>query len=243
MNYVVLLSGGKGTRMQCNEPKQHIILHHRQIIEYTLTAFTSCDQVDAILVVSNEAYIPRVIELMPGYDKLKWVIEGGENRISSVRNAVKFLQRYCCPSDKIIISDAVRPCVTTSEIEKVYQSLEHYPAVTTGVEIYETILKMEEGSISQIIPRNGIVRQTSPEGYLFSILNKLYILEAEEVIKQYQNIGIDQLLAQHYKIGYVKSNPLNFKITTQEDLQIFETVVKHGYENLIFGKSKTYATL
>ena len=185
MNIVVLLSGGKGTRMHSEEPKQHIVLRQRQIIEYTLSAFSSSDQVDAILVVSNQGYISRIMELVPLYNKLKWVIEGGETRIDSVKNAVEFLQHHCNPTDKIMISDAVRPCVTLREMDEVYQMLDEYPAVTTGVEVYETILKMEDNQIAQIIPRDGVVRQTAPEGYLFSTLSKLYLLEDKRVIAQY----------------------------------------------------------
>lgn len=233
MNIVVLLSGGKGTRMKSVEPKQHIVLQKHQIIEYTLSAFATCDMVDLILVVSNKEYVSRITELYPKCSKLRWVIEGGETRIQSVANAVRFLKGHCGDFDKVIISDAVRPCITIQEIENLYQALDTYPAATTGVEIYETILRMENDSIEEIIPRDGIVRQTSPEGYLYSVLRDLYLNESENKILQYRNIGVDQLLAKGEKIGYVKSNPLNFKITTQEDLQIFESVLKRGFDSFI----------
>lgn len=77
-----------------------------------------------------------------------------------------------------------------------------------------------------IIQRDGIIRQTSPEAYLFSILKKLYIDTDIEKVKQYRNIGIDLLYSMGINIGIVKSTPLNFKITTQEDLYYFDSIIK-----------------
>lgn len=235
MNIVVLLSGGRGNRMREALPKQHIMAENHQIIEYTLTAFSMSEFVDAIIVVSNPAYISYVHELKGTFKKLKWVIEGGETRIKSVEKAVNFLSGFCMPKDKIIFSDAVRPCITLAEIEKLINSLDTYVAATTGVEVYETILTLCNDSISRIIPREGVVRQTSPEGYLFETLEALYKHENAEVISQYKNIGIDQLFAKNVPIGVVKSNPLNFKITLPEDMYLFEAVLKQGFKKIISG--------
>ena len=236
MNIVVLLSGGSGTRMCGSLPKQHIMADNHQIIEYTLTAFSMSKYVDAIIVVSNPAYISYVHELKGTFEKLKWVIEGGDTRIQSVENAVGFLSDFCLPKDKIIFSDAVRPCVTLKEIENLVNSLDTYVAATTGVEVYETVLTLCNDTISTIIPREGVVRQTSPEGYLFGTLEQLYTHEKANTISQYRNIGIDQLYAQGVPVGVVKSNPLNFKITLPEDIYLFEAVLKQGFEKIICGR-------
>lgn len=229
MNIVVLLAGGMGSRMNAATAKQHLIIRQHQIIEYTIMAFSVCKSVDSILVVSNAMHLKEVEDLKIKFQKLKYVIEGGSTRIESVLNAVKALQKICNENDKIIISDAARPCITTREIEDILCLLDKNIAVTSGIESYETILKTENGEISQIINRDGIVRQTSPEGYRFSTLKWLYIDANKEIISSYKNIGIDQLYGSGVKVGIVKSNPLNFKITTQSDLQLFDTVVKNGF--------------
>lgn len=217
-------------------PKQHIVADHHQIIEYTLTAFSMSSSVDAIMVVSNPAYISYVRELKGSFEKLKWIIEGGDTRIASVENAIGFLSSFCNPKDKIIFSDAVRPCVTLKEIESLVNSLDIYVAATTGVEVYETVLTLRNDAISSIIPREGVVRQTSPEGYLFETLDALYIHEDTNTVSGYRNIGIDQLVAQGIPVGVVKSNPLNFKITLPEDMYLFEAVLKQGFEKIICGR-------
>ena len=219
--------------MKGSLPKQHILADNHQIIEYTLKAFSASEYVDAIMVISNPVYKADVESLKPLFPKLKWVIEGGCTRIKSVENGIVFLKDICDEDDKIIISDAVRPCITMAEIEGIVKSLDSHRAVTTGVEVYETILTLEGDAIVSVIPRDGVVRQTSPEGYRFSALLELYLDEKEEVIAQYQNIGIDMLFRKGVPIGFVKSNPLNFKITLPEDMYLFEAVLKQGFDKII----------
>lgn len=139
----------------------------------------------------------------------------------------------CSENDKIIISDAARPCVSLREINDLIDMLNKYKAVTTGLECYETILKKENNTLKQIILRDGLIRQTSPEAYRFNVLKWLYIDASEDIVLGYKNIGIDQLFASGIEVGVVKSNPLNFKITTEEDLHLFESVLMQGFENII----------
>lgn len=233
MNYVVLLAGGIGSRMNSKIAKQHLVVMNHQIIEYTLKAFSNSSNVDCIIVVSNKSYVEQVENLMTQYSKLKKVIVGGKTRICSVRNAISYLSEICGNDDKIIISDGARPCVTTREIDEIFEKLNTFRAITTGIENYETLLKIDNNNLNQIISRDGIIRQTSPEGYVFSVLKWLYIDATDEIVSAYKNIGIDQLYGAGLSIGIVKSNPLNFKITTKDDLVLFNSVLKSGFENFI----------
>lgn len=236
MNYVVLLAGGVGTRMNASVAKQHIHMGGHQIIEYTLRVFDKAADVDEIIVVSNADFIDAIEALKDRFHKLKHVVGGGPSRSLSVYHAVSFLQTICKGDDRIMISDAVRPCITGREIRECFSKLEQFPAVTTGVEVYETILQTADQNLTGIIQRDGVIRQTSPEAYLFSVLKELYIDTDLETVRQYRNIGIDQLFAKGVQIGIVKSTPLNFKITTQEDLYYFDSILKRGFEKLMFSE-------
>lgn len=229
---VILLAGGSGTRMNLQIPKQHIVIKNHEIIEYTLTAFSNCELIDSIIVVSNIDYINEVEKFKFKFKKLHMVVAGGATRMESVKKAIEIL-RNDDDNDKIIISDAARPFITRREIEDIIKSLDNYVAVTTGINSNETILKVEQNEIVQIIQRDGIIRQTSPEGYKLYILKWLYLLSNPEIVKSYRNIGIDQLFASGMKIGIIKSNPLNFKITTQDDLVLFESALKNDFEKII----------
>jgi len=233
MNIAVLLAGGNGTRMNTQERKQHIKVNGKQIIEYTLYAFSQSENIDSILLVSNKDEMCECEKLKNKYNKLKWIISGGKTRIESVYNAILYLKDICDENSKCVISDAVRPCITKREINELINCLDRYVGATTGVEVYETIIKVESEKICNVINRDGIFRQTSPEGYRYSMLKQLYLQTDKEVVDRYNNIGIDQLYSKNIDIGIVKSTPLNFKITTAKDIDLFEMTLKDGFEKII----------
>lgn len=233
MNIAIILAGGRGTRMGYDVPKQHILVEHHQIIEYTLLGFQENKNIDKIVIVSHKDYIDETCKLSKKFSKIHLVCAGGETRMLSVLNGVKAISSFAAENDKVIISDAARPCVTIKEVNNLLNCLDTYSAATSGIQCYETILKTNENRLVQINQRDGLVRQTSPEGYLFKMLKWLYLDSSVDLIKKYRNIGIDQLFASGQEIGIVESNPLNFKITTQEDLKLFENVLRDGFLKFI----------
>ena len=233
MSCVILLAGGKGARMGNKIPKQHLEVEKHQIIEYTLKAFSASENIEFIVIVSNKDYIDEMKNICKKFAKVKMILSGGRTRALSTFNAIYALKDYVDDDEKIIVSDAARPCVRISEIDKVLEALEQYNIVTTGVEVDETILKTQNNSLAEIIQRDGVFRQTSPEGYRFKILRKLYLEQSIDQIDKYNNIGIDQMFEKNENIGIIKCSPLNFKITTQEDIKMFEAVIEQGFEKFI----------
>lgn len=233
MSSLILLAGGIGSRMKADIPKQHLEVQNHQIIEYTLTAFSASSEIDYIVIVSNEKYMDEMKKICEGFPKVNLIIPGGNTRSLSTFNAIYALKDIISDDEKVIISDAARPCIRLSEIHSLMKSLDKYKAVTTGVEVYETILKTSENKLNDIIQREGVFRQTSPEGYIFKVLKDLYLDQPIELVRNYNNIGIDQMFNKKEEIGIVKSSPLNFKITTSEDISIFESVIKKGFNEFI----------
>lgn len=231
MNYVVLLAGGKGTRVGREIPKQFIAIKGRMLIEYSIASFSAAECIDSICVVADKNYLEKINRLKAKYQKLHFVVTGGDCRSLSVLNGIKAISLTCNDKDNVIVSDSARPCITTSEIESIIESLSKFIAVTSVLECYETLLGIDNNKIDRLIARNGLFRQTSPEGYKFSVLKNLYINNDEQTIKTYNNIGIDQLLRKDIEIGFVKTTPFNFKITTEEDLILFECVAGYFFKD------------
>lgn len=235
MTYAILLAGGVGTRISDKIAKQHIIVDNHQIIEYTLIAFSNCAKIDKIVVVSNPNYIEEVNKFKKKFIKLDMVVSGGDTRIGSVYNGVNAISAYCNDNDKVIISDADRPCITNCELLELISLLDTHLAATTGIENYETLFKIQKEKIVGYIPREGLIRQTSPEAYRYSMLKWLYFDAPSEIVNSYRNIGIDQLFTSGVDIGIVKSNSLNFKITNPEDISLFENIIVKGFDKIING--------
>ena len=81
MTIAVLLSGGSGTRMNMVLPKQYVRVDNHQVLEYTLQAFAECDAIDSVMIVSRKDYIKKVDNMKLDYPKLRWAVEGGNERV------------------------------------------------------------------------------------------------------------------------------------------------------------------
>ena len=108
-NYVILLAGGVGKRMQSDIPKQFIEVEGKPIIVYSLENFQRNDQIEKIVVVCVKEWIDHLKDLITKYSltKVQWIIEGGSTGHDSIKNGVYFLKDKINQNDYIIIHDAV----------------------------------------------------------------------------------------------------------------------------------------
>ena len=109
-NYVILLAGGVGKRMQTDIPKQFIVVEGRPILVHTAERFQCNPQIESIVIVCVAEWIDNLRSLVEKYSltKVRWIIEGGSTGHDSIRNGVFFLKDKIDSDDYIVVHDAVR---------------------------------------------------------------------------------------------------------------------------------------
>ena len=93
MNYLILMMGGKGTRLGADRPKQYIEIDGIPIFAYILKSYNQVECIDEIVIVSNEMwieYVEKWISLIQ-IDKPLSIVAGGKTRSHSVYNGLKSL--------------------------------------------------------------------------------------------------------------------------------------------------------
>ena len=91
MNYLILMMGGKGTRLGADRPKQYIEIDGIPIFAYILKSYNQVECIDEIVIVSNEIwidYVEKWISLIQ-IDKPISIVAGGKTRSHSVYNGFK----------------------------------------------------------------------------------------------------------------------------------------------------------
>lgn len=95
MNCAILLSGGTGTRMGQDIPKQYLTLHGRPVVTYSLGTLGAQPEVDGIVVVAHEDWRERILEWMSegsgiegAREKFLAFADPGETRQLSIWNAL-----------------------------------------------------------------------------------------------------------------------------------------------------------
>ena len=104
MNYAIILSGGKGSRMKSSIPKQYIEINGKPMISYSIEVFDRNDNIDGIVIVPSADYIEYMRKLADrhGYKKIIGIVEGGAERYDSVYSGLKYISNLINDDVKLI---------------------------------------------------------------------------------------------------------------------------------------------
>lgn len=225
MNVPIILAGGVGSRVGANKPKQFIEILGKPLIVYTIEIFQNHPEIDAIEVVCIESHINYLKKLIEEYglDKVKWITSGGKDFQHSVMNGVNNLKGKLSENDIVlvhygaspftsndIISDAIKVCK-----EKGNSS----PAISSPL-----LLGSNDGDRSiNWIDRDKVIIHNTPQCFKFNYITQLFDEAIEKnLIDKIEPHTTSLMYLMNREIYLSKGNQTNIKITTKEDLELFE---------------------
>jgi 2-C-methyl-D-erythritol 4-phosphate cytidylyltransferase len=228
--YVILPAAGIGTRMNVGAApgssvaKQFTTLGGVPILVRSLQAFAGIERVASMLVAVRAGEIERVAALIAEYGlsaKVK-VVKGGEDRQSSVGNALAALQ--CQDDDLVLVHDAVRPLIDAAIIERTIDAVERHGAAIVGLPAVDTIKQVERTAdgaiITSTIPRERVVQAQTPQGARFALLRKAFAEAAADGFAGTDEASV--LERAGIPVSVVAGSARNFKITQPGDLELAE---------------------
>lgn len=233
-NYVILLAGGVGKRMQTDIPKQFIEINNKPIIVYSIENFQRNPQIEKIVVVCVKDWIERVKKIIEEHSlsKVEWIIEGGDTGHDSIRNGVFFLRDKINSDDYIIVHDAVRPVLPQKAIDEVIRVAYENGNASSSVVCHPPIVYTDD-FVSGIkdVDREHVMLTASPQAFKYSTALRCY-LQAEQ--ENMHNFTFTSSLLIHCgeRVYFAKGTTCNIKITTKEDLALFEALLKIPEEML-----------
>lgn len=227
MNAAIILSGGIGTRLGANIPKQYIEVKDRSILEYSIKNFFNSDNIDIIVIVVADQWLEHVKDVISDYlnnTKLIVYAPSGETRQLSIFNGLKILEGLKLDVDKVIIHDAARPSVNKELIEKCLSELqEEYTGVMPVLPVKDTVYHSMDGQkIDGLLDRSQLFAGQAPEAFKYIPYLKAHYSISEEDI--YKINGSSELAyLSGMKIKMIPGDPGNYKITDATDLERFKS--------------------
>lgn len=227
-NYVILLAGGVGKRMDSEIPKQFLEVRGKPIIIYSLENFERNPQIEKVVIVCIKDWIDYLKELLEKYkiNKALWITEGGATGHDSIRNGVYFLRDKIQPDDFVIVHDAVRPILPQKAIDEVIRVAHENGNASSSVACHPPIVYTEDfKSGIKDVDREHVMLTASPQAYRYDLVLKCYD-KAEEENKH--NFTFTSSLLIHYgeRVYFAKGTTSNIKITQKEDLALFEALLQ-----------------
>lgn len=233
-NYVVLLAGGSGKRMQAQVPKQFLEIEGKPIIVYSIENFQRNPHIEEILIVCVKEWIDRVKDIVSRFSlsKVRWIVEGGDTGHDSIRNGIFFLRDKISPEDYVVIHDAVRPLLPQKAIDEVLRVAHDKGNASSSVVCHPPIVYTDD-FVSGItdVDREHVMLTQAPQVFQYSLALKCY-LQAEKENRHDFTYTSSLLIHCGERVYFAKGTTSNIKITKQEDLALFQALLKIPEERL-----------
>lgn len=227
MNIALIIAGGSGARMHQNIPKQFLTVNERPVIVYTLEAFQRHPEIDEIAVVCIEGWESVLWAYANQFNisKLKYVIQGGKNGQSSIRNGVYELEKSHTAEDVVLIHDAIRPMVSAEIISDCLRVTQEHGNAITVIPCAEAMMQTEDGEVSTgSYPRDKLKRTQTPQGFKLGEICDLHRKALEAGITN--SVASCTLMIEMGKQVYFSSgSEKNIKLTTVDDIDIFKALL------------------
>ncbi len=217
-NLAIIMSGGSGSRMNKDIPKQLLMIGKENILELIIKRFQEHPDIDLIYIVSH----PDIIEITKKivaekkFSKVSKILQGGSTRQLSSRIGV-----FASGNDheNILIHDSARPFLSSDLITEVLSGLDVNQAVAPVIESSDTLIQTSDSrNVDRYLDRDKIKRVQTPQGFRRGVILKAHSKAKEDSIDTFTD---DCSMIIHYKISdvaLVDGDPLNLKITYSEDL-------------------------
>ena len=236
-NIAVIFAGGSGTRMHAKgKPKQFLEFRGKPIIIYTVELFDNHPDIDGIVIVCIEPWIPFLHKMIRKFEvnKVVAVVPGGKTGQESIYNGLMAAEKQFEPDSIVLIHDGVRPLITAQTITDNIESVKEYGSCITCIPATETFIVKEKDGSLEIPTRSRCEIARAPQSFIL----KDIISAHKKAIEQGKFDFIDSCSMMNY-YGYelhTINGPMeNIKITTPTDFFIFKAMIDVHENQQIFG--------
>lgn len=235
MVYAVILAGGSGTRMGAKMPKQFLNICSRPVIIRSADAFVSSGLCESIIITVPAEFKEYTRSLVNEYlpDCKIDVVSGGQNRNSSLLNALEFI-KLNKPYDEaavVLTHDAVRPFINKRIIADNIKAVREFGGCNTVVKCVDTVLVSEDGKfISSVPERKKLYNAQTPQSFNFTELLNIYENMTDDE-KENMTDACSVFLKYGKKVALVDGDQNNIKITYKSDIGRAEQIILNNSED------------
>jgi 2-C-methyl-D-erythritol 4-phosphate cytidylyltransferase len=226
-NYVIIVAGGSGKRMDADIPKQFLLLNGKPVLMHTCETFYSFSNALSLIIVLPEEHITTWESLCKTHRFTipHQIIKGGPERFYSVNNALQTLPHN---ESLVAIHDGVRPLVSHETIQTAFDAAQQYGNAIPVIPVIESV-REQTSTGNHIVDRSRLQLIQTPQVFKCNLICKAY----EQGYSSSYTDDASVLEKMGEKIILTKGNPENIKITRPIDLIIAEALIKHTILQLL----------
>ena len=224
MTWAVVPAAGRGSRFGGETPKQYLTLAGRPLIEHSLLAVLSHDDVDGVVVAlaADDPWWPGWREL--GGKPVIACVGGGE-RADSVLAGLQALPATLNEDQWVLVHDAARPCLHARDLARLLSVGQADPVGALLAAPVRDTLKRADATGHSVAtePREWLWRALTPQLFRRGGLTRALLASLRAGVKV-----TDEAMAMErlgLKPCLVEGSEDNLKVTTPADLALAEFVL------------------
>ncbi len=218
--YIIVVAGGRGTRMGGDTPKQFLPLAGSTVLMQTLDCMAVA-MPDATLIVALPCDLHaewRSLCRKYNYTRRHIVTEGGESRFHTVKNALAVVPDHAL----VGIHDGVRPLVSASVVQQAFATAQSMGCAIPVMPITESIRCVDENA-SYAVDRSRYKSVQTPQVFDSTLLKQAY----DNAYRPDFTDDASVFEAAGNKIVLIEGNRDNIKITFPRDIFLAEFILSH----------------
>lgn len=219
----LVVSGGQGSRMGADRPKQFLELSGVPILVRTIRVFEALEMVDQIVVVLPEEHLDYLEKGGHAFVKPVHVVASGTERQSSVKRG---LDKAMALDGEgfVMIHDAVRPLVSRRVLIEGLEHAKTHGAAACGVPPKDTVKRRSRQGFSlETLPRDALILVQTPQVFPLEAIWQAHDAAGREGRSFTDDTQVYEAYAG--KVYLYEGSYANIKITTPEDLLLAELLL------------------
>lgn len=221
---VIIPAAGAGNRLG-GLSKPLVEVGGYPLISRILNLFRELRGVKKICLAVPKIAINSFNEILQSSEsvELAEIVEGGEERSASVRNAYMCLQNYVNEDDLVCVHDAARPLLTKSDLDSVIAAGWKYGAAFLASKVKDTLKLVDDKNFCvKTVDRSSIYGAQTPQVMLSKFLSQAY-----KDVSGLSNVTDEIMLMEKISVKafVVEPKNLNLKLTTPEDLELIRRLI------------------
>ena len=219
--FVIIVAGGKGTRMKSEVPKQFLSINGTPVLMHTILAFQKYSaEINIILVLPEDQFdFWKQLCKEHAFELNYTLIKGGETRFHSVKNGLESIK----VEDGIVaVHDGVRPIINREIIQNGFFAAKEFGTAVTCVHLKDSIRFTEQNGSNKAMERADFRLIQTPQTFKLKWMRKAFSADYNAAFTDCASV----LEAAGYSIHLIDGAYENIKITTPEDLTWAEILLK-----------------
>jgi 2-C-methyl-D-erythritol 4-phosphate cytidylyltransferase len=222
--WALIPAAGSGSRMGASVPKQYLSIAGLPVLTHTLNRLGNFPGLRGIVVglSPDDGHWAQVEVQVSNLPVPLYRCEGGVERAETVLKALHHLTRQAERGDRVLVHDAVRPCVRHGDISALIASVaDRDEGGLLATPVVDTLKRSDEhNAVTETVDRNRLWRALTPQLFPIELLRDAL----EQAMDR--NLPVTDEASAMEAMGLrplcVPGQADNIKITWPEDLALAE---------------------